>query len=88
MKHHKNRLSYSEWGDYFNPEKKAKAIAFGTWRKFKVIKKIKHCGKDETSWKIGYCIVNEAIILALRKEHEENMKKTWTTWKTWNRKKN
>ena len=36
---------YSEWGDYFSLKKKAKAIAFGTSRKIKVIIKIKHGGK-------------------------------------------
>ena len=35
-----NRLSYSERGDYFSLEKKAKAIAFGTSRKPKVMKKL------------------------------------------------
>ena len=61
-----NRLSYSEWSDYLALiEKKARAIAFVTSSKIGVIKKIKHSGKNETSWKIGYHIVNEVTILAL-----------------------
>ena len=53
-------------------EKKAR-LSFGTSRKIKVIKN-KHNGKNETSWKIDYHIVNEATILALIE------KKQWLFW--------
>ena len=54
-------------GDYFSLEKKAKVIAFGTSKEIKVIKKIKCNGKNETSLKIGWHIVNDVITLALRR---------------------
>ena len=67
-----NSLLYSEWGDYFNAEKKAKdhfsldkktkAIAFGTSRK------IKNRGKKWNIMEEGYHIVNEGTILALRRK--------------------
>ena len=37
--------------------------------------KIKHGGKNETSWKIGYHILNGTTILVLRRKHQETSRK-------------